>query len=51
MFLNIYSKSSWISDIEYYTSGNSNSSLHVGSEILSLLFYKTILYLHMYSKC
>ena len=38
MFLNIYSKESCISDIEYYPSDNSNTSFHILAEILYLLF-------------
>ena len=33
----MYSKWSGISDIEYDTSGNSNSSFQVGADILNLL--------------
>ena len=38
VFLMIYSKLSWISDIEHDPSGNSNLSFHVGTDILNLLF-------------
>ena len=34
----IYSKKSWISNVEYILSGNSNSLFCVGAEILYLLF-------------
>ena len=54
-----------MSDTEYDTSGNSNSSFHVGADILNLLFLYyiiillyyfyiiifTFLYFSMYSKC
>ena len=39
MFFDIYSKKSWISDLEYDPSSMSNSSFHVGADILNLLFY------------
>ena len=39
-----------MSDTEYDTSGNSNSSFHVGADILNLLFlyYIIILFLYYY---
>ena len=37
-FFNIYGKYSWISDIEYDPSDNSNSSFYVGAVILNLFF-------------
>ena len=40
-----------MSDIEYDLSGNSNSSFHVGADILNLLAYMTFLYFSMYSIC
>ena len=40
-----------MSGIEYDPSGNSNSSFHVGAEILNLLFLYGFLYFSMYSKC
>ena len=36
-FLRIYSKESWISDIKYDLSGNSNTSFYVGADTLNLL--------------
>ena len=39
MFFNVYSKYSEISGIEFDLSGSSNSSFHVGAEILNLLFF------------
>ena len=39
LFLKIYLKQSWISDTEYDQSDNSSSSLHVGADILNLLFW------------
>ena len=40
-----------MSDTEYGPSGNSNSSFHVGADILNLLFCTTFSYLSMYSIC
>ena len=40
---------SWISDIQCYPSGNSNSSLHVGADIFDLLFlYDFFIFFHAY---
>ena len=48
MFFNTYSKYSGISDTEYDPSGNSNSSFHVGADILTLRSDKaTYLSLHL----
>ena len=38
MFLIMYSKFSWMFEIEYDPSGKSNSSFQVGAEILIVLF-------------
>ena len=40
-----------MSDAKYDPSGNSNSSFHVGVDILNLLFSYDFLYFSMYSKC
>ena len=49
-FLKISSKQYWISDIEYYPSGNSNSWFLVGADILNLLFlYDFLIFLHVFS--
>ena len=40
-----------MSDIEYDPSGNSNSSFHVGAEILNLLLLYEFFIFSMYSKC
>ena len=46
----IYLKYSWISDTEYDQSGNSNSSCHIGAEILNLLFfYDFFIFFHVVS--
>ena len=34
-----------MSDIEYYSSGNSNSSFYVGAHILNILFLHDIFYI------
>ena len=47
-FFNIYSKKSWISDIEVDPSGNSNSAFHVGADVLNLLFlYDFYVFFHV----
>ena len=44
----MYSKYSWISDIEYDPSDNLTSSLHVGADILNLLlFYELFTFFHV----
>ena len=48
-FFKMYSKQSLISDAEYDQSGNSNSSFHVGADILNLLFlYDFLIFFHPY---
>ena len=47
-FLIMYSKQPWISDIQYGPSGESNSSLYVGPNILNLLlFYVKLIISHV----
>ena len=41
----------YLSDTEYDQSGNSNSSFHVGADVLNFLFLMALLYFPMYSKC
>ena len=41
----------YLSDTGYDPSGNSNSSFHIGVDILNLLFCMTFLYFSIYSKC
>ena len=49
MLANIYSKYSWIFDVEYDPSDNSNSSLYVGTGILNvLLIYDFFIFFHVY---
>ena len=40
-----------MSDIEHDPSGNLNSSLHVGADILNLLFLSCFFIFSMYNKC
>ena len=49
MFFNIYLKKSWISDIEYDPSGNSNSSFNVAADTCYNLINQYIyIYIHIY---
>ena len=50
-FFNIQSKYSEISNTEHDPSGHSNSSFHVGADILNLLFLHDFFIFSMHSKC
>ena len=49
-FLNICSKYSWISDTEYYPSGNLNSSVHVEADTKNARYKENIVCMISYSK-
>ena len=48
MFFNIHLKKSWISDIEYDPSGNSNSSFNVAADTCYNLI-KQYIYIYIYT--
>ena len=47
MLFDIYSKWSWMSGIECDTSGNSNSSFHVGANIVNVFLYDFFIFFHV----
>ena len=50
-FLMMYSKWSWKFETEYDPLGNLSSLVHVGADILNLLFLYGYLYFSIYSIC